>query len=105
MRNLYFHVEKQTISKNPGCDFSNIVAGTSGYLQAVFSFSTDWYRTLKVAEFRRFQSDDPIPVPIINNRCMIPSDILQGREWSLNVVGKNGDVRITTNKIKVSQEV
>ena len=39
MRTLKFVVDKQIIKQNPDCDFSGLVPGTDGYLQAEFSFS------------------------------------------------------------------
>ena len=31
MRTLYFDVDKQVVSKDPQCDYSNLVVGSEGY--------------------------------------------------------------------------
>ena len=41
MRTLRFKVSGQELIRAPGCDFSNIIAGTSGYLQAAFEFGPE----------------------------------------------------------------
>ena len=104
MRTLRFQVRSQQISPDPDCDFAGIVPGTAGYLQAEFSFSSEWQDTVKVAEFRRFETSECYPVKIVNGRCMIPSEVLTGKTWLLDVVGKRGDMILTTNKCKVRQE-
>lgn len=47
MRTLRFKVSGQELIRAPGCDFSNIIAGTSGYLLAAFEFGQDWDGTVK----------------------------------------------------------
>ena len=42
MRTLYFDVDKQVISKDPQCDYSNLVVGSEGYLELSFRFSKEW---------------------------------------------------------------
>lgn len=42
MRTLKFIITAQNVQKDPDCDFSGIVAGTEGYLQAEFLFSEEW---------------------------------------------------------------
>lgn len=41
MRILKFIVQAQTITMGPDCDFSGIVSGTQGYLQAQFNVSKE----------------------------------------------------------------
>lgn len=38
MRTLKFIVDEQIIRQDPNCDFSNLVPGSKGYLQAYFHF-------------------------------------------------------------------
>lgn len=103
MRTLKFIVEKQTIRKDSNCDFSGIVRGTKGYLQAVFLFSLEWDGLLKVAEFRKWIDGEPVVVPIINNTCKVPDEVTDGRSWRVNVIGKRGDTRLTTDAAEVRQ--
>ena len=42
MRTLKFIITAQNVQKDPDCDFTGIVAGTQGYLQAEFSVSGEW---------------------------------------------------------------
>lgn len=100
MRDLNFKVTAQRIEKVG--DFSNIVAGTSGYLQAVFSFSTEWSGCHKVASF--WVQDTEYPVPIVNNRCMIPDEALIDSCFKVQVTGRKGQYKILTTKVKVQQK-
>ncbi|MEE0782145.1 MAG: hypothetical protein U0M78_10995 [Sellimonas sp.] len=104
-RILAFNVVGQQIKKDPECDFDNIVSGTSGYLYARFTFSREWAGTVKVAEFRQYVTDDCYPVKIVNGICEIPKEVLSGRYWHVTVVGKHGELKLTTGKEKVMQEV
>ena len=50
---------------------------------------------VKVAEFRKYLYDEPVvPVPIINNECMVPSEVTGGKAWYIKVIGKRGDMII-----------
>lgn len=104
MRTLRFTVDAQKISPDPSCDFSGIVPGTAGYLKAHFSFSSEWRGLAKVAEFRRYSTDEVFPAKIINGECEIPADALRGKKWYVNVVGKRGNIRMTTDRAEVKQE-
>lgn len=103
MRELRFRVTGQKIKKDTSCDFSGIIAGTKGYLQAGFLFGADWQGMTKVAVFKRL--NDEYPVKIINNKCIIPEQALTWRNFKVQCVGKKGDVRLTTNSVIVEQEV
>lgn len=104
MRTLKFVVERQRIRLDPVCDFSGIVPGTSGYLNATFEFSSEWRGLAKVAEFRRYDIDEAIPAKIVNGKCEIPAEALRGKKWYVNVVGKRGNIRMTTDRAEVKQE-
>lgn len=104
MRILKFEANGQKLKKESSCDFSGIVPGTSGYLKASFSFSAEWTGMVKVAEFRKLTSDEPVSVPIINNECMVPADVTGGDRWYVKVIGKRGDVLIPTGNYRVRQE-
>lgn len=103
MRILKFLVDGQSIRQDPSCDFSGIIKGSKGYLQAEFVFNDEWKDLFKVAQFRKYSTSDPISVPIIGNKCMIPDEVTDGRKWIVDVVGKRGDRRLTTNMVEVKQ--
>lgn len=105
MRTLKFAVNAQKITPDPNCDFSGIVPGTAGYLKSHFTFSSEWAGMVKVAEFRNYLYDEPVvPVPIINNECMVPSEVTGGKAWYIKVIGKRGNMIIPTENCRVRQE-
>lgn len=104
MRTLRFIVNAQKISPDPNCDFSGIIPGTAGYLKAQFSFSTEWSGLVKVAEFRKYMCDEPVSVPIVNGKCVVPDKVTGGKAWHVKIVGKRGGVIIPTGNCKVEQE-
>lgn len=104
-RILKFSVINQTIKKDNKSDFSGIAMGTSGYLIAQFDFSKEWNKLFKVAEFRKRNSDKYYPAKIVNNQCEVPKEVTDTIQWTVKVVGKNGDTVLTTNTCAVMQEV
>ena len=104
MRTLKFVVEGQRIRLDPVCDFSGIVPGTSGYLHATFEFSSEWRGLAKVTEFWRGNTDESFPAKIINGKCEIPAEALRMKKWYVNIVGKRGNIRMTTDRAEVKQE-
>ena len=102
MRTLNFIIEAQTIHPDPACDFSGIVRGTKGYLQAEFSFSAEWNGCRRAAVFTKLCKD--YPVPIVNNKCEIPEEALTWNTFTVAVVGARDGYRITTNKTEVRQD-
>ena len=103
MRLLKFRVNAQRISKDAGCDFEHIVAGTRNYLRAHFAFSPEWHDCALVASF--WKGSEEHAVVIRNGECDIPSEVLTGSTFRVSVTGQRGDYRITTNKVAVRQEV
>ena len=95
MRFLDFKVNGQVLQKTG--DFSNLVAGTSDYLFARFSFSSEWNGTVKVAEFKG------IPVLLKNNVCQIPGEALKYNTIDVNVEGRRGTYKIITNSVEITQ--
>ena len=103
MRTLKFIVEGQIIEKDPKCDFSGLVPGTEGYLQAEFSFSPEWNGMAKVAGFiAKFQEHEP-QVLEDGKTCIIPASVLANKRFKIYVVGKNENTKLVTNKIGVCQ--
>lgn len=104
MRILKFIINSQQISPDPSCDFSCIVPGTAGWLKVHFSFSAEWSGMVKVAEFRKYACDSPVPIPIVHGECMVPAEVTGGKSWLVKVIGKRGDVILPTGNCKVEQE-
>lgn len=106
MRTLEFNIEKQRLNKNRDCDFSGLVAGTVGYLQAKFFFSDDdWKRcSTRVARFWIGEQEYAERLDT-SDCCVIPHEVLTGSKFEVSVVGAAPGYRIETNKISVRQEV
>lgn len=103
MRILKFKVIGQRITPDPACDFSNLVPGTKGYLQARFDFGQDWAGCRKVAAFWCLGKE--YAARLENNECEIPAEALAWKNFEVSVTGvRPGGYRITTNKITVKQE-
>lgn len=105
MRTLKFIVEDQIIRQDPNCDFSNLVPGTEGYLQAEFSFSPEWTGCARVATFYSMMGTEYDPQILEGGRtCMIPAEALKRRTFKVQVLGKGVDSKkMTTNKLVVNQ--
>ena len=108
MRILEFNVNKQRLMKKEDCDFSFIVAGSAGYLRAKFYFTEDWDGCKKAASFWIGDAEHAVLLNE-NDECVIPTEVLKGEKFAISVTGLGGRVghqyKITTNKIKVRQEV
>lgn len=104
MRTLKFIVDQQIIKQDPNCDFSGLVPGTEEYLQAEFVFSKEWVGCTKVAAFYSSMGKEYEPQLLENGKtCIIPAKALERRSFKVQVIGKKGDFKITTNKATVSQ--
>jgi hypothetical protein len=104
MRTLKFIVEKQIIRPDPNCDFSGLMPGTEGYVKAKFAFSPEWRECVKVAAFWSVMGKEYPPQLLQDGcSCMIPAEALKGRKFKVQVIGKHGDLKMTTNKMTVSQ--
>lgn len=103
MRTLKFGINAQKIAKDPLCDFSDIVAGTKNYLKAQFSFSGEWDGCILVASFWRGNKE--YAKRIIDNECIIPSEVLTGATFKVSVSGRRDNYSITTDKVTVRQVV
>jgi hypothetical protein len=104
MRTLRFVVDGQIIMQDPGCDFTNLVPGTAGYLQAEFLFSKDWDGYVKVASFWSATGREYEPQVLTDGKtCMIPAEALTKRVFKVQLVGKYRGTYIETNKVEVVQ--
>ena len=103
MRTLEFEVDKQLLQKSRGCDFTNIVPGTTGYLAAHFTFSDEWAGCVKAASF--WHNGQEHAVIMEKDACVIPAAALTGRKFEVSVSGANGaDYYITSSRTTVKQE-
>lgn len=105
MRVLRFIVNDQIITQDPNCDFTGLVPGTEGYLQANFSFSPEWIGCAKVAAFYSpFGKEYPPQILKDGATCVIPSEALEKQSFKIQVIGKRKDVKLLTNKVVISQD-
>lgn len=104
MRTLRFNVKGQILSEKGFTELDGLVAGTSNYLKAKFSFSEEWDGCLKVAGFFLPNGKEFAPQKLDGeNSCIIPNEILEYHEFGIKLFGKKGDYTITTNQIKIRQ--
>ena len=104
MRTLEFVVESQLLKKKTDCDFSNIVAGSVGYLKAQFYFSYEWDDCKKAASFWADGNEYPVLLDS-KDTCVIPPQALTGERFLVSVTGMKSDYKIKSTKTKVRQEV
>lgn len=112
MRILDFTIHKQRLTRTSTCDFSGLVAGSAGYLQAKFNFSSEWAECKKAASFIIKNANGDVEREYgrlldENNTCDIPPEVLTYSEFYVRVKGIKEDVlyRIETSEIRVTQEV
>jgi hypothetical protein len=103
MRTLKFIVHGQKIKRDPQCDFSGIVLGTSGYLNAHFIFDSAWAGAVKAASFFCLGKEYAVLLNE-NDMCKIPAEALPWTCFDVGVTGKRNNLIITTNTCKVEQE-
>ena len=104
MRTIHFIVDKQSISLDPACNVDDLVPGTKRYLQANFSFSSEWDGCVKVAAFFSNLGREYEPQVLTNGAtCIIPSEALAKSIFKVQVIGQKGDYNISTNKVIVHQ--
>lgn len=104
MRTLRFIVENQIIKQDPTCDFTNLIPGSEGYLEAEFSFSKEWDNCAKVAAFYSPLGKEYPPRVLADGKsCVIPFEALEKKTFKIQVIGKKKDFKIKTNKVVVCQ--
>lgn len=105
MRTLKFIIEEQIIKPDPNCDFTGLVPGTGGYLQAEFSFSHEWNGCVKAAVFSSALGIEYGTYILVDGKtCMIPSNALKNRVFKVKVIGERDNFRLTTGTITVHQD-
>lgn len=100
MRTLKFSVDKQKLTKQG--DFTGLVAGTSGYLQAQFGFSADWSGYRKAAVFTCRDGAEH-PVLITGGTCMVPDEAAACDSFKVHVVGRRGDEELRSSRVTIIQ--
>ena len=104
MRTLVFNVKNQIIERGKSCDFSGLVAGTKGYLEAKFILSDAWDGcAIVVGFFSKDGKEFPPKVLSSSNSCIIPDEVLEYHEFSIKLYGKKGSYEITTRPITIKQ--
>lgn len=105
MRKLKFIVEGLIIKPDPMCDFSGLVPGSEGYLEAEFSFSSEWAGYGKVAAFWSVLGVEYPPAFLADGKsCLIPTEALARRKFKIQIIGKNPvGGRLETNKLEIEQ--
>lgn len=104
MRTLKFIVTDQLIKLDPLCETDELVPGTESYITAEFTFSREWAGYTAVASFRSMLGREYEPQRLIDGKyCLIPSEALRKRSFKVQVIGKKGDSRLTTNRVIVTQ--
>lgn len=104
MRILSFNVKNQIIERDQSCDFSGLVAETSGYLDAKFSFSADWDGCTKVVGFYAKNGKEFEPCVLSKeNICHIPDEAVAYHEFFIKIYGKKNGCVITTRPVAIKQ--
>lgn len=105
MRTLKFLVNGQTITQDPTCNFNGLEPGSEGYLKADFTFDKDWANTVKVVGFFSNMGKEYEPRLLKDGKtCIIPNEALKNRIFKIQVIGKQGDRKIITNKLAINQK-
>lgn len=104
MRTLKFIVNDQIIAKDPNCDFSNLIPGSEGYLEAEFDFSPGWSGCVKVAEFYATKGKEYALVLEDGKRCIIPAEVTVRPAFGVRVLGKKSKgSKFGTNRVIIRQ--
>lgn len=104
MRKLKFNVDNQIITRDPDCDFKNLIPGTTDYLRAEFTFTPDWNGWKKIANFYSVLGVKYASIELKDGKsCDIPAEALKKRIFKIEVIGQKGKSEMVTNKVEVVQ--
>ena len=83
-----------------------IAEGSKNYIQLNFDFDTDWQQMNTIcANFRHHYGEKIVSIPVENNKCFIPAEMLKTPELHVSLFGTNGDesnpVHMTTTILYV----
>lgn len=105
MRVLKFIVTGKTLEQDPSCDFSGLFPGREDRIKAVFSFSKEWDRAIKVAAFVSVMGTEYTPQVLDDeNSCFIPVEALARPVFKMQVLGKRSKTKLETNTLNVYQK-
>lgn len=101
MRILRFIANGQMLEPDPECDFTGLISGTEGYLQAEFVFDSEWTGCRVAASF--FNLGKEYPTIVENGKCEIPAKSLDFQDFYVQLTGIRDGYKITTNRKIVRQ--
>lgn len=99
MRTLDYRVIGQRLV--PTGDHSGLVACSAGYLKARFMFNDDWDYCSKRVTF--VANGAEYPVHLINDECVIPSEVLKHTIFELYVEGRKPNYVIISRSTRERQ--
>lgn len=104
MRTLRFIVDGDRIKQDPSCDFSGLFPGRNPDILAEFEFSSEWANKVKVAAFYSMLDKEYTPQAILeDNTCAIPPEALEKSSFKMQILGKKGSAKLSTNKTTILQ--
>ena len=103
MRTIKFIVNGQNIALDHKCNIDDLAPGTSNYVKAEFSFTSEWSDCKKVAAFYSNLGREYKPQILINDNCVIPTEALERAIFKIKIIGQCGEYRLSTNKLTVHQ--
>lgn len=95
---LNFSVKKQKLERK---DNQEMVGGTYNYLYAVFDFSYDWDNVSKNAVFNNCKAKKNFAVPIVENICLVPWEVIESPNFTVSLYGFTDNKRITSNEVMI----
>lgn len=95
---LSFSVKKQKLERK---DNQEVVGGTYNYLYAVFDFSYDWEEVSKNVIFNNCKNKKNFTVPIVENVCLIPWEVIEAPNFTVALYGFTDSKRITSNEVMI----
>jgi len=99
MRTISFTINGQRIT---GSTISNLVGNTKNYVEASFSFSSEWDGFFKVAIFTA--NSKQYPAILQNNKCMVPDIAMSGEYMDVGVMAGLSGTTLSTDTFRVRIE-
>ena len=104
MRVLKFIVTGKTLEQDPSCDFSGLFPEREDRIKAVFSFSKEWDRAIKVAAFVSVMGTEYTPQVLDDeNSCFIPKEALNKPAFKIQILGRTAKTNLNTNSLTIYQ--
>ena len=104
MRVLKFIVTGKTLEQDPSCDFSGLFPGREDRIKAVFSFSEEWDRAIKVAAFVSVMGTEYTPQVLDDeNSCFIPVEAINKPAFKIQILGRMAKTNLNTNSLTIYQ--